>query len=674
MSFLYRMIISAMITCLIVCVLYNLVHRGPLEEISRSNQPVSNTAISKELEKIQRLQDPEIPQRPQPEMKPQQPEMKPQQPEMKPQQPGIPQQPQPKMKPQPQPEIKPEPQPEIPQRPQPEMEPQQPEMKPQQPEMKPQQPEDDLFLTKPDVPVVDLPSKQPGIETPLSEISTVQQPQPPANYTVMIGKLERVQKEQSIGWRGEGLCTFPDGTILGINFMRQNPLGEYTIGQKMVEVQAGKFFIFWGYYHRPLPPGRYSITVFFSPQMQQKKVQGTFQEYTIPFELEPEKYTVAFNKTKSKVDQMIQEIGQMKLRIQRDYESSLEAQRPDRWNYGQAGRKSLLGRLRGLEEQYRNEYVVPFFQSPNQSIYPLLNLLEDMEETAGSNLQKRLEFRCNSYLLAFQDRWLGLLAQFRYEAMSMAPDIRVLLPLEITLFCKQIQEHRETILSEQSIAPATTESDHAMTAILEFVPGLEQLRQQLQNLPTDEEFGKQSIRWMLQVQSLWNKIVLFPEPWPDRPLYDHWVTGLLSEWFPKMNKVPGYMKMELTVDQRWQKIRTSQLKWLQDPKKHQLIIVYECKTLLEQFKTAWTMMETSPESFDHITEASAGILIRQQRMQVFVGLAQNPRFAAWLEEYKMICARLLDLYTQMQSNVSLTELQPQKESLQADLLKLQKAF
>ncbi|NUM35712.1 MAG: hypothetical protein HUU50_14290 [Candidatus Brocadiae bacterium] len=265
-----------------------------------------------------------------------------------------------------------------------------------------------------------------------------------------ISSVDTLHKDKKIAWKVQGKTSYPKGTLLQISFVKNNPVAMRTILTNSFIVQGKDWEFLLGDFEKELPPGKYSITVFFSPQYQEEKTQFTFQKSKYDFFWKEENYAEAFKLQRLAIKKLYTQIHEFYQIMVRDSESAKKMSMLSIWEAGSIQRKRQLEHLKNQKESYNTKYLVPFFHFPFWDTHALLNLLEDIEDEMISYLHGSEESRIPELQSRFCKRWEQARISFVYESLKLDEGNSSLLQEELAQLYASTQDKRSFSSSEKT--------------------------------------------------------------------------------------------------------------------------------------------------------------------------------------------------------------------------------
>lgn len=316
-----------------------------------------------------------------------------------------------------------------------------------------------------------------------------------SHYNIEITQVEIVAKTaDSYSCYCRGNTDLPLGAILRVSWRRITPVRNYHIATTGVFVDNGSFAVSFGPFPKKqkIVPGKYLFTVFFSPNLQQKKIgNADFMEANMPFAIEEEKHQQVFTLEHRWLTAILQEIQQAFFHNYRLYIHAKKQNKLDVWLQERAARKRSLQSLRNREQNHRHNYVAPFFPAAFRELYALLNLLEDSSEGMEISLrgdgEQLLKLRIAQFMRIYRKTWRN----FQHNAISMAHEPMALLRAEVIALQKLLT------------AKITAEKHRRLNSeMASYLIQLWHLYQQLQTFSIENEFVPNSNVWLLHVRTV----------------------------------------------------------------------------------------------------------------------------------------------------------------------------
>lgn len=500
--------------------------------------------------------------------------------------------------------------------------------------------------------------------------------------------------EGKVGWQCQGIARFPDETKLGVYLLREHPLFEILLMQRVVSVSRQRFQVelFVG---QPLPPGRYRVTVFFSPQMQKKFATPTnpssdnspasvtgadlFTEASITTDWQMESYPAIFAENQQAVEKLLASTMELWLRMQRDYQNAWENRRWERWQAASALREKTLQQLIQSERRISYQYARPFFHSTFYHLYPLCNMLEDFHLNAVYLLQQGRELNTLPVAKNFPRQWQKAKAMFRQEVMILAPLPDIAITKEVRDWVHEIQAQVDLCLAKeqrneqsntnaQEVTPTNSSLPHQanghsensiqlqpnidrrnviqeenLDALILFFPAMQQAQKNLASI--HGYFDLATIQWLAQVQSLYQDMLSFSEPWPGRMAYYQAMLSLVARWQNYVQQNPTYQNWTVSdsVTDSWASFQKTQEKWLNDPAYRRILLQH----ILAKLEKHWQQSpQPKTEALDiEIQEIFAEwnntLLYQQQHTIALLQLSQDQKVGMFLEQYQILCLQMM---------------------------------
>ena len=445
-------------------------------------------------------------------------------------------------------------------------------------------------------------------------------------------------KQQNLSYECFGECNYANGVILVAEFSRDNTVSKIVLNKKYIKVNKNKFYIKYSF-DKELPPGNYCVTIFYFSKIQKLKTDSpSFFEKSYKFYIRKKEYSEVFYKEKKIIDNLFKKIDELYVTLKNHFYSAQKSGRLQRWLYKKKVREKNLLKLKKFEQKYSNKNICTFFYYPYKDIYPLFNLLEDMEQLCFMILKGHNIKKFNNLNLEFTMHFLKSKARFNYETLLLAPDNSVLLE-------KNLKELGQFLYKNSIKGKLNQKILKKSQFIIDSIIELNDIYETITN--SKKKLGSKSPLIFYSFENLVNSVILSKTGLRQKKYIYFFALCVCETFFRRITKKAVFID--------------SKTKILQFPGAYSQFLKYSINIkLLKKFlkkdiqliHSKIKFLESNDKIIDKykIDEIIASALEKQTNRQKMFRLYNFENIESLKSRYNLICAYFISLCSQWQNN------------------------
>lgn len=449
-------------------------------------------------------------------------------------------------------------------------------------------------------------------------------------YSLEISSVIPFQEQGKYSWKISGKSTYPKGTLFQITFTKNSPVATKTIQGNNFAVTEGDWEFVLESFDKKIAPGKYCITVFFSPQFQEHKIESGFQKARYDFFWQQDKYSSVFETQRKEIKALYSQIQELYQIMLRDCESSKKMQMLSIWQAGSSIRSKRLQNLREKIDKYCMEYMEPFFHFPYWYIHGLIYFLEDIEEETEAYLQKK-----ESRILEFREKFCRRMQEanfsFVYESLALTDNLSSLIEEEFLALYEVLKNKRVSFPVEKSISE--------LRILAMYLQKIKEIRQKFISSGSFDHAPDFFWEVCQQIQGIEAENLSFEA----RNFFYELVQSILKAWMKSFKPdAKGFLPLpQEDFDSLW-KMTTSEYN------KKALFIKVLLLDLKDMQEKALILKECLPEKTQEDYEEiwkdwSAQTIKIQQCNRYLLSFSQDNQISSFFHEYDRLCLSWIHL-------------------------------